>query len=218
MSRGPVLVGVTGGIGSGKSTVCNILQGFGCRLFDADTVARDLLVSDPDVVREMRRMFGNGVYSQDGSGTLVADRKCIASQVFADRDLLERLNGLVHPRVRQAFDMAVAEALHDGTEILVKEAAILFESGADKGLDEVIVVTADLETRIERVLQRGGGTREDVLKRIRAQWPPEKLVERAGYVIENNGSLEQLEASVEFVYRQIVRKHGLKTRHLRTRQ
>ncbi|MBF0586984.1 dephospho-CoA kinase [Prosthecochloris sp. N3] len=207
MKKSPVLIGVTGGLGSGKSTVCRFLADRGCRLFEADRVARSLQVNDPGVVEAMVQLFGEGVYSRDRDGRLVADRAMIARRVFSDAGLLRRLNGIIHPRVRTAFDEAVREAGRDGVGMLVKEAAILFESGADRGLDEIIVVVADMQIRVQRALDRGMTSRDEVLRRIRAQWPQEELEQRADYVIDNNGSLEELRARTDSVYDMIRAKY-----------
>ncbi len=200
MTDFPVLVGVTGGLGSGKSTVCRILAGLGCAIFEADSVARQLQVTDPGIIKGIEGLFGKGVYHRSADGSLSVDRSMIAGKVFSDRVLLEKLNRLIHPAVYQAFQKAVDEARRKGTAILVKEAAILFESGGDKDLDVIIVVTADRELRIQRALQRGSVSREDVIRRINAQWPQEKLVERADYVIDNSGTLDHLVARTHQVY------------------
>lgn len=204
----PLLVGVTGGIGSGKSTVCTILSELGCELFEADRVARDLQLSDPEVIDGIRKLFGDEVYFSDQSGLLSIDRKAIASAVFSDRSKLDALNALIHPKVFLAFDREVARCRREGCRILCKEAAIIFESGREGDLDRIVVVAADDELRIARAVARGLGSREDVVKRMRAQWPQEKLIEKADYVIWNNGSPEELRARTEAVFRELVELAG----------
>ncbi|NTW11352.1 MAG: dephospho-CoA kinase, partial [Chlorobiaceae bacterium] len=141
--RHPYLLGVTGGLGSGKSTVCRFLSEMGCRVFEADKVARELQVHDGEVVSAIRSIFGEDIYFRDPSGRLVPDRKKIASIVFSSAQKLSELNMAVHPAVFREFRRAVTKAAEEGVMILVKEAAILFESGGEKGLDAVVVVAAD---------------------------------------------------------------------------
>jgi len=206
MRNQPFLLGVTGGLGSGKSTVCRILASLGCAVFEADSVARELQLSDPEIISGMKRLFGEGIYSRDPSGRLLLDRKSVAERVFADSTLLERLNRLIHPRVFAAFGKAVNEAASQGIDILVKEAAILFESGGDKGLDAVAVVTADMDKRVERAVSKGMGSKAQVTRRIEAQWPQEKLVEKADFVIDNNGSVPELESATGELHRELLRR------------
>ena len=202
----PFLVGVTGGLGSGKSTVCRFLAEMGCALFDADRVARELQCSDPSIIAGIRRLFGDSVYSFDAEGLPVLDRRRIAGEVFSDPEKLRALNSLVHPRVYDAFHAMEEQAAREGRQVLVKEAAILFESGRTSGLDLIVVVDADKELRVKRALRKGLGTREDILGRIASQWPQEELMKRAGYVIRNEGSLEELRAETEKLYAFILRE------------
>ncbi|NTU94090.1 MAG: dephospho-CoA kinase [Chlorobiaceae bacterium] len=204
MAVRPLLVGVTGGIGSGKSTVCSILAGLGCELFEADRVARELQLSDAEVIDGIVALFGPGVYSRDASGALCIDRRSIAAEVFSDRGKLDALNALIHPKVFQAFDREVERCRRQGRKILCKEAAIIFESGREGDLDRIVVVAADDGLRVARAVSRGLGSRQEVLKRMQAQWPQEKLVERADYVIWNNGSVEELRSRTGEVFRNLV--------------
>lgn len=203
MERLPLLVGVTGGIGSGKSTVCAMLAGMGCELFEADQIAKELQLEDPQVIRGIEELFGREVYSRDGTGQLQIDRKAIASVVFADPEKLIALNRLIHPKVREAFVREVKRCAREGKRILCKEAAILFEAGADRDLDRIIVVAANDVLRLDRAVKRGLD-REEARKRMAAQWPQEKLIERAHYVIFNDGTLEELRLQVEQIYRSLL--------------
>lgn len=196
----PFLVGVTGGLGSGKSMVCHFLSEMGCALFESDRVAKELQLNDPEVIEGITALFGSKVYSFDVSGTMVLDRKKIAAMVFSSPEKLEALNRLIHPRVYIQFRKAVLEAEKRGTKILVKEAAILFESGGNEGLDAVVVVASDVQKRIERAVLKGMGTHEEIVLRIATQWPQEKLIAQADYVIFNKGSLVDLKKETENLY------------------
>jgi len=202
--RYPFLVGVTGGLGSGKSTVCRFLSELGCALFEADKVARELQLKDSEVIEGISGLFGAEVYSFDRAGELVLDRKTIASIVFSSPEKLEALNRLIHPKVFSEFRKAVQEASQRGIKILVKEAAILFESGSNRQLDVVVVVTADEEQRIERALRKGLGSREEIMQRIAPQWPQERLIAEADYVLVNKGSPDELKKETEALYSRLL--------------
>ncbi|MBC8043926.1 MAG: dephospho-CoA kinase [Rhizobacter sp.] len=198
------LIGVTGGIGSGKSEVCRVLATLGCVIFNADAAAKRLQETDFEVVRELKHLFGKEIYSEQ-DGKEIPNRKRIAEIVFADQSKLTALNRIIHPRVFDLFDHAAAEAEKENRIAFVKEAAILFESGRGKtGLDVVIVVAADLEIRIARVSARSGLSRGAALERIHNQWPQEKLVGHADHVIWNNGSLDDLNLETVKVFHSIL--------------
>jgi dephospho-CoA kinase len=200
----PFLVGVTGGLGSGKSTVCRILSEMGCALFEADLVAKELQLHDPEVIEGIRELFGPEVYCCDASGQLSLDRKAVAAVVFSSPEKLEALNSLIHPRVYREFNKAVLDAEKQGIKILVKEAAILFESGGNRGVDAVVVVAADLEQRIQRAVDKGMGSRAEIMRRIDMQWPQERLIEKADFVLQNKGSQEELKTETERLYRRLL--------------
>lgn len=192
-------LGVTGGIGSGKSTVCRMLEEMGARVFSADEEAKRLQVEDPEARGEIIAAFGEESYLPGGE----LNRKYLADQVFSDRRKLETINRIVHPRVFQRFRNARQRAEADGVPLLVHEAALIFEAGGDRHLDAVAVVDADKDVRIRRVMARDGVSREDVLARMERQLPAEELRRRADFVIENDGGLEELRRQVEAVYRKM---------------
>ena len=166
----------------------------------SDRVAKELQLHDPEVILGIKSLFGSDVYSCDASGSLDLDRKKIASEVFSSSEKLLALNRLIHPKVYGEFRTAVLNARNRGIKILVKEAAILFESGGNEGLDAVVVVAADLQERVERAVQKGMGTPEEIMRRIAAQWPQEKLMDKADYVLFNRGSLDGLKKETESLY------------------
>ncbi len=126
--------------------------------------------------------------------------KKIAATVFSSPEKLGVLNNLIHPKVFREFQKSVLDAENQGVKILVKEAAILFESSSNKQLDVVVVVVADEQMRIERAVQKGLGNHEEIVRRIALQWPQKKLIEKADYVVVNNGSQEELKKETEALY------------------
>ncbi|MFA5327052.1 MAG: dephospho-CoA kinase [Prolixibacteraceae bacterium] len=172
-------IGVTGGIGSGKSTVCKAFAVLGVPVFEADTSAKQLMNSDPEVGEQLIRLFGASVYLPDHT----VDRKYLAGIVFNNPSLLARLNAVVHPAVRKAFAQWLEK---QNAEYVIHEAAILFESGFYKLMDKTITVYTDEDQRIQRVLKRDGVTMEQVKERIRNQWKDEKRLKLADFVIQNN--------------------------------
>ncbi len=193
-------LGVTGGIGSGKTAVCRLFEDLGARVFYADLEARQLMEQDPEVRAEMVAAFGPESYGPDGG----LNRAYLARQVFGHAENVARINAIVHPRVFRAFAQAKAQAEHDGLALLIHEAALIFEAGGDKHLDAVAVVDAPEDERIRRVVARDGVTPEQVRARMRHQLPPADLRRRADYLIENNGTLEALREQVERVYRDVI--------------
>ena len=213
MRNYPFLVGVTGGIGCGKSTVCRFLSELGCTLFEADIVAKNLQLHDAEVIDGIKTLFGSEIYSVDSSGQMVLDRKTIAATVFSSSEKLEALNALIHPKVFSEFQKAVRDAENQGVKILVKEAAILFESGSNRQLDVVVVVVADEQERIERAVQKGLGSPEEIIRRIALQWPQQKLIEKADYVVVNKGSKEDLKKETEELYLTLLSAASLACNH-----
>ena len=213
MRNYPFLVGVTGGIGCGKSTVCRFLSELGCTLFEADIVAKNLQLHDAEVIDGIKTLFGSEIYSVESSGQMVLDRKTIAATVFSSSEKLEALNALIHPKVFSEFQKAVRDAENQGVKILVKEAAILFESGSNRQLDVVVVVVADEQERIERAVQKGLGSPEEIIRRIALQWPQQKLIEKADYVVVNKGSKEDLKKETEELYLTLLSAASLACNH-----
>lgn len=185
------VIGVTGGIGSGKTTVCNILNALGCRIFNADQVAKELQETDSEVIAGIKALFGEEIYTGN-----VPNRKKIAQLVFSDKEKLMALNRLIHPKVFARFYEAKLDAERKGERVLVKEAAILFESGGNKQVDETIAVLADRDLRIKR-LEGKGLTRDEIEQRMSMQLSDDELRQHADHVIENNGTLEELQSKVK---------------------
>jgi len=190
-------LGVTGGIGSGKTTVCGFLEEKGARVFYADIEAKRLMQDDASVRAEIRETFGDAVYTDDGA----LNRAVLAEQVFGDADRLEQLNAIVHPRVFESFAAARERAVEEEVDLLVHEAALLFEAGGDAHVDVTAAVVAPDEARVARVAERDDVAPEKVRARMGHQLPQDELRRRADHVLENDGSLEDLrQKSVELYW------------------
>ncbi len=170
-------LGITGGIGSGKSTVCKIFNVLGIPVFSADDEARIIMDSDPGVIGSVNSIAGMDMYENG-----VLDRKQLARLIFNDRSLLEQINTLIHPVVLESFKEWVSI---QKTGYVILESAILFESGASQYLDRVATVTAPVEERISRVIKRNKFTREQVLERINNQEDDAVKVKKSDFVISN---------------------------------
>ena len=184
-------IGVTGNIGSGKTTVCKIFEGLGLDIYYADAMAKRLYQTDSELKQGVLNLFGDASYDSDGE--LV--RQVLSDAIYRDPKLREALNELVHPRVFADFKEWCDQKRAKGKPYVIKEAAILFESGADKTVDLVIGVVAPLPLRLTRVVERDGGNEEAVMLRVQSQTPQEQWMDRCDYIINNDGQLP-LEAQV----------------------
>lgn len=171
------IIGLTGGIGSGKTMVAKHIESLGIPVYIADDEAKKLMQTD-EVQAEVAREFGNGIIV---GGTV--NREKLAQLVFNNPEKLQKLNTIIHPRVKKHFDIWVKE--HKNHPLVVKEAAILFETGGDKYCDAVITVTAPLETRLQRVIERDHTDRGAILKRMNAQFTDEQRIAKSDYIINN---------------------------------
>lgn len=172
-------VGITGGIGSGKSTVCRVFSVLGIPVFESDKIARELMNTDTEIKQQLVDLFGTAVYLPDHT----INRKYLAGIVFNNPSLLAQLNTIVHPVVRKTFfDWCEKQQ----TPYIIHEAAILFESGFYKMMDKTITVITSEHERIQRVMKRDGITLEMVNERIKNQWNDQQRMELADFVIGNN--------------------------------
>lgn len=172
------IIGLTGGIGSGKTTVANHLITAGVPVYIADDGARKLMQSDK-IITEINKYFGSSIFDNG-----ILNREKLSQIVFNDPEKLKQLNGIIHPAVRKHFRNWVSN--QENAAYVIYEAAILFESGSYKDCDIIITVIAPLESRIQRVIRRDKTTRENVLRRINAQWTDEQRIEKSDFVIENS--------------------------------
>ena len=174
-------IGITGSIGAGKSTVAGIFKVLGIPVFDADATAKNILNTDSVLREQIAATFGSETYK---NGLL--DKKYLATLVFNNPDQLAKLNALVHPATIEAANIWAKHWEEQGCPYILKEAALLFEAGTNVGLDFIIGVTAPVEMRIARVMERDHVTREEVLKRMQHQLDDTEKMKRCNFVIDNN--------------------------------
>ncbi|WP_335964347.1 dephospho-CoA kinase [Galbibacter sp. PAP.153] len=192
-----MIVGLTGGIGSGKSTVASMFKKHGIPVFIADTEAKQLMQTNGNVKKAIIGAFGKEAYINNEPNT-----KYLAAQVFPDPAKLQELNQIIHPAVATYFKEWAAK---QDAPYVIKEAAILFESGGNKDCDVIITVTAPLNVRIKRVVERDNTTMEAVQERMKHQWSESEKVKQSDYVIENI-HIETTRQLVERIHSLLVKK------------
>ncbi len=195
-SKRILTIGVTGGIGSGKTTVCEIFSRFGVPVLSSDDIAKELTHTDPAIREQLIILLGDEAYLPDRS----FNRSYVASQIFSNKELQGRVEGIIHPRVEQERERRIADLRSQGHRMVIIEAALIYEVGLDKKLDIVVVVDADEMTRIQRTCARMGISEKEVRVRIDAQLDVKRKIEKAEYIIQNNGTLGELESKVRFLY------------------
>ena len=172
------IIGLTGGIGSGKTMIAKYMKSLGIPVYIADDEAKKIMKSN-EVLKEIRKEFGNIIFDEEKLNNVK-----LAQLVFSNPTKLEKLNAIVHPLVKKHFDKWLLK--HKNFPLIVKEAAILFESGSYQYCDFIITVTAPIETRIQRVLKRDNTDKESIIKRIQTQWTDEERVLKSDFVIQNS--------------------------------
>jgi len=175
----PKIICLTGGIGSGKTTAAALFEDLGVAVYYADRAAKFLMEKDPGLRDSLIDLLGENIYNNQG----LLNRQWIAQKLFKDPELLNRWNAKVHPRVFQDFNHW---ASHQSGAYVLKEAAILFETGGERNCDLSILITAPEDIRIERVMKRDSCTREQVIERLNQQWSDDKKIPLADFVIENS--------------------------------
>lgn len=193
----PFIIGLTGGIGAGKSTVGSMFIGLGAGYYNSDEHAK-LSYYNQDVYNKITLLLGNEAYISENQ----INNKYIANLVFSNKELLKKVENILHPYITKMFENYVAIC---GKNYIVKESAVLFESGEYKNTDVNILVTAPLEVRIDRVIKRDNCSAEDVLKRINNQWNELQTIPLADYIIYNDGQKE-LQDQVEDTFLKILKK------------
>ncbi|WP_456867347.1 dephospho-CoA kinase [Galbibacter sp. BG1] len=192
-----MIVGLTGGIGSGKSTVAKFFKELGVPVYIADLEAKKLMETNDDIRRDIISIFGADAYENN-----LPNRKYLAEIVFENLEKLEQLNAIIHPAVGKHFEEWYQQ---QKVPYVIKEVAILFENGGDKQCDLVITVTAPKEIRIERVLKRDQTTRKAIEARMQNQWSDKEKIKKSDFVIENI-VIDNTHQIVEELHRMILKK------------
>lgn len=193
-----IRVGITGGIGSGKSTVCKVWEELGAFVLYADDFAKELMVKDEQVIQAIKHTFGDGAYDEKGR----LNRAFLAEEAF-EKGRVKELNGIVHPRLHQKISELAQQKEKEGIRVFVKEAAILLNHGRPDDIDVVVMVLAKKERRIERVQQRDRSSEKQIIGRMKKQPDFNSLTQLADYILANNGSLDELRDKAIATYKLI---------------
>ena len=194
-------VGLTGGLGSGKSTASKFFKSLGAYILDADSTAKNLIDKSEDVKNEIIKEFGTDIMDANSN----VDKTKLARVAFQDEEHQQRLSYVVHPHIHNAIDKCFNVILDLNKYVLfIVDAALIYESGYDAHLDYVIVVTAQLKHRMERALSRNTLSREEILKRIDFQWPEEEKTSLADFVIHNDGTEAELNDQIIELFKELV--------------
>ena len=182
--------------------MCKLLASFGAKVFFADALAKELIDTNSEIKKKIQKAFGADVFLADGS----LDRKRMAKIIFHDDASKERLNGIVHPFVLEDIQKKIQTIKQtNNNKLIVVEAALIFEAGAEGMFDYILVVDADEEKRIERIIRRDRTTTAEVLLRIKAQMPAKKKIARADFILQNSGDMGLLKTNCQFLYKLLKR-------------
>ena len=194
-----MLIGITGGIGAGKSFLTEYFRSKGAAVVDADQIGHRV-IEQAGVKQQLLECFGEEIVDQGGK----IDRRRLGRKAFSDRDRYERLNQIVQPALSSALRKEVEEIRRGGERIIAVEAAVLFEWGDKEAYDAIVVVDASEEVRIQRIVRQGRLSREEIETRIAFQLPSDEKRAMADYVIGNHGTLDDLERAAETLWRQLL--------------
>jgi dephospho-CoA kinase len=189
-------IAITGGAGTGKSTVARMFAEMGAEVLDADQAAREAVAVGAPAWAELRRVYGDDYFNPDGS----LNRSRLAQRVFADPEARRRLDGLIHPRVEAELKARVAELEGRGAKVVLVEVPLLFETGREAAFDRIIVVAAPEATQIRRLRGRDGRGEAEIRGILAAQWPLKDKVARADYVVDNGGSRRSTQRQVKNIW------------------
>jgi dephospho-CoA kinase len=205
------VVGLTGGIASGKSFVAEILTSYGAVIIDADTLSREVVEPGEPAYHAVIRTFGEGILRADGS----LDRKALGKIVFSDAAARRVLEEIIHPAVAERAARRLAEERLKGTPVVFYVVPLLFEVGLASMMNEIWVVSVDGEAQLARLMKRDGIDREEALRKVAAQMPMDEKVARAGVVIDNSGTPDETERRVGGEWEKLLERWGVKHRDLK---
>jgi dephospho-CoA kinase len=190
-------IGITGGIGCGKSQVCRLLEAKGIPIVHADLVAREMMDTNEEIISQVKKILGEAAYLPNGK----LDRKRVAEIIFNNEHAKQQINQIVHPQVIEYQKQEFEKLEQSGKfKFVGVEAALIFEAGAEKQFDVIVVVAAAKKTVINRLIKRDGLSKQEILKRIESQMPLSEKIKRADIVIHNDGSLDELNHEVNRLF------------------
>ena len=196
-----ISVGITGGIGSGKTTVANVWKSLGARVIFADDLAKELMQTDNRLIRRLKETFGSDTYHADGT----LNKPHLIEEAF-QKNRVDELNAVVHPAIRRETKKLIKQADEDGVQLFAYEAAILLNEGRPDYLDVVVLVTSDKETRLDRVTKRDRVKKNDVLARMAKQPDFSSLTHLVDHTIKNDGTLDELKLKSTRLYHHLIGK------------
>jgi len=197
----PKVVAVTGGIGSGQSTVCGRLKQLGCKIIDVDKKAKQIIQKDKSLQNDLKKTFGNKIFFENGQ----LDRQLLAKLAFESESKTQQLNRLVHPKmVAEIVEEMESARFSFKYPLIIIDAALIFEISIEQLFDAIIVVYANQTIRIKRVMERDGFKKEDIIARMRRQIPLDDKRKWADYVIDNNGTIENLKKQTDELFEKLI--------------
>ena len=191
-----LVIGVTGGIGSGKSEVARLLEGFGANLISADQVGHEAYTRQSEAWVAVVEAFGEGVLQASGD----IDRQKLGSVVFSDPSEMDRLNKIMHPRMANIVEKKIDSFRDNGSEVVIVEAAVLFEAGWERLVDEVWMVSAPVEVIVDRLKSRNGLSSDEARQRITSQMSTEERLKRSDVEVDNSGDVSELRSAVKTLW------------------
>ena len=204
LANKPYVIGLTGGIGCGKSEAAHYLETLGALHLDADAISRALTGENGEALGEIRRVFGDAAFREDGS----LDRAKLGKLVFSNEPARRALEGILHPLVQRDMLAAMDAAAQAGTSVVILDVPLLFETGMDALCDETWALYAPREKQLARIVARDGLSPEDAIARIDSQMPLEERNARATHVIDTDRPIERTQAELEQLYRAALRRSG----------
>jgi dephospho-CoA kinase len=202
-----LIVGLTGGIVSGKSTVAKMFKDLDAKIIDADKLGHSVILPHKTAWRKIVKLFGENILKEK----LEIDRRKLGQLVFNNQKLLKKLNEITHPEISKIIKSNIQKFINNPNQskkILIIEAALIYEAKIDGLMDRIILVYIDEEEQIKRLMKRDGFSREDALKRIKSQMPIKEKIKKANYVINNNDTLDKTKEQVKIIWQQLIRLAG----------
>ena len=200
----PYIIGLTGGIGTGKSEAAKFLASLGAVHLDADAISHELTKPGGEALEPIRAEFGEGVFREDGT----LDRQALANITFSDPARKRALEAILHPRIQRDLMRGIDRAAEEGAKVVILDVPLLFETGMDALCDETWVLSADAETQVARVMMRDRVEREQVEARIQSQMPAEEKEKLATQVIPTERPMEKTQAELAALYQQVLKRLG----------